>query len=114
MVQVDLRATVSEGLSDQSALARVVAEQAIAIRFDDIPSDVVALAKIHVRDQLGVGLLAATLPRNRPLAALACKFYDCALPALRDDAPERLAEAVDQLLRAEDLAALTSALHSVR
>lgn len=65
---------MSEALSDQSHLARVVAEQAIAIRFDDIPADVVALAKLHFRDQLGVGLLAATLPRNRPLAALASAF----------------------------------------
>src|SRR5215471_5672539 len=71
MVQVDLRTTVSRGASDQSALARMVAEQALAIRFDDIPADVVALAKIHFRDQLGIGLLAATLPRNRPLVALA-------------------------------------------
>jgi 2-methylcitrate dehydratase PrpD len=52
----------------------MVAEQALAIRFDDIPADVVALAKIHFLDQLGVGLLAATLPRNRPLAALASLF----------------------------------------
>src|SRR5215468_5786620 len=71
MVQVDLRTTVSRGASNQSALARTVAEQALAIRFDDIPADVVALAKIHFRDQLGIGLLAATLPRNRPLVALA-------------------------------------------
>jgi 2-methylcitrate dehydratase PrpD len=42
------------------------------------------------------------------------KFYDCAAPVLRDGAPERLAEAVDQLDCAEDLAALTSALRSVR
>jgi len=211
MVQVDLRTTVSRGASNQSALARTVAEQALAIRFDDIPADVVALAKIHFRDQLGIGLLAATLPRNRPLVALAslfgtganatalggaapvtpaaaalrngtlmhsleydathtasitpagsvvahgaelvtwspmadgdfsnrygarvtvtnrsndrftaevedvrgtpgrpfsegealCKFYDCTAPVLRDDAPERLAGAVDQMHRAEDLA----------
>src|SRR5262245_15832460 len=74
MVQVDLRTTVSRGTCDQSALARMVAEQALAIRFDDIPADVVALAKIHFRDQLGIGLLAATLPRNRPLVALASLF----------------------------------------
>ena len=74
MVHVDLRTAVSEGLSDRSALACMVAEHAIAIRFDDIPADVVALAKIHFRDQLGVGLLAATLARNRPLAALASAF----------------------------------------
>jgi 2-methylcitrate dehydratase PrpD len=74
MVQVDLRTTVFRGASDQSALARTVAEQALAIRFDDIPADVVALAKIHLRDQLGIGLLAATLPSNRPLVALASLF----------------------------------------
>jgi 2-methylcitrate dehydratase PrpD len=74
MVQADLRTTASRGASDQSALARIVAEQALAIRFDDIPPDVVALAKIHFRDQLGIGLVAATLPRNRPLAAVASLF----------------------------------------
>jgi len=42
------------------------------------------------------------------------KFYDCTLPVLRDDVPERLDEAVEQLHCAEDLAALTSALRSVR
>ena len=47
---------------------------ALAIRFDDIPADVVALAKTHFLDQLGVGLAAAALPRNRPLAALAAAF----------------------------------------
>jgi len=52
------------------ALARIIAERALAIPFDAIPPDVVALAKIHILDQLGVGLAAATLPRNRPLAAL--------------------------------------------
>jgi 2-methylcitrate dehydratase PrpD len=52
----------------------MVAEQAFAIGFDDIPADVVALAKIHFLDQLGIGLLAATLPRNRPLAAIASLF----------------------------------------
>src|SRR5262245_21596903 len=74
MVEVDLRTTVSKGASHQSALARKAAERALAIRFDDIPADVVALAKVHLRDQLGIGLLAATLPRNRPLAALAALF----------------------------------------
>jgi 2-methylcitrate dehydratase PrpD len=74
MVQVDRRTTATRGVSNQSALAHMVAEQALAIRFDDIPADVLALAKIHFLDQLGVGLLAATLPRNRPLAALASLF----------------------------------------
>jgi 2-methylcitrate dehydratase PrpD len=35
---------------------------------------VIALAKTHVLDQLGVGLVAASLDRNRPLAALATAF----------------------------------------
>jgi len=42
------------------------------------------------------------------------KFYDCALPVLCDDAPERLAEAVEHLERVRNLAALTSALRCVR
>jgi 2-methylcitrate dehydratase PrpD len=54
----------------QPALARIAAERACAIRFADIPPEVVAVAKTHILDQLGVGLAAATLPRNRPLAAL--------------------------------------------
>jgi 2-methylcitrate dehydratase PrpD len=84
MGEFDLPTTVSRDASDQSALdksalgqsalACIVAEQALAIRFDDIPSDVVALAKLHFRDQLGIGLVAATLARNRPLAALASLF----------------------------------------
>jgi 2-methylcitrate dehydratase PrpD len=57
-----------------TALARFLAERALAIRFDDIPADVVALAKVHFLDQLGVGLAAAGLSRNRPLAALASAF----------------------------------------
>jgi 2-methylcitrate dehydratase PrpD len=53
---------------------------------------------------------------GRPISAREAlgKFYDCTLPVLRDDAPERLVEAIEQLHRAEDLAALTSALRSVR
>ena len=74
MGEFDLPTTVSRDAPDQSALARMVAEQALAIRFEDIPSDVVALAKLHFRDQLGIGLVAATLARNRPLAALASLF----------------------------------------
>jgi 2-methylcitrate dehydratase PrpD len=76
IAEVDQRtaASASSGLPNQPVLARVAAERALAIRFDDIPTDVVALAKIHFLDQLGVGLAAATLPRNRPLAALASAF----------------------------------------
>lgn len=59
------------GAAAGPALARVAAERACAIRFADIPPEVVAVAKTHILDQLGVGLVAATLPRNRPLAALA-------------------------------------------
>jgi 2-methylcitrate dehydratase PrpD len=54
----------------QPALARIAAERACVIRFADIPPEVVAVAKTHILDRLGVGLAAATLPRNRPLAAL--------------------------------------------
>jgi len=71
--QVDEQKGASRSASaNATALARMAAERALAIPFDDIPADVVALAKIHLLDQLGVGLIAATLPRNRPLAVLAC------------------------------------------
>jgi 2-methylcitrate dehydratase PrpD len=59
-------------MTNQSALVHLAAEQARAISFHDIPADVIALAKTHLLDQLGVGLAAAALPRNRPLAALVC------------------------------------------
>ena len=59
-----------------AALARVAAERACAIRFADIPPEIVAVAKTHILDQLGVGLVAATLPRNRALAAIAPQFGD--------------------------------------
>ena len=52
----------------------MAAERALAIRFSDIPADVVALAKSHFLDQLGVGLAAASLPRNSPLTALGSVF----------------------------------------
>ena len=42
------------------------------------------------------------------------KFYDCAGHVLQDEAPERLAAAVDQLDSATNLATLTSALRCVR
>jgi hypothetical protein len=42
------------------------------------------------------------------------KFYDCAGRVLEDEAPERLAAAVEQLDRAANLATLTSALRCVR
>src|SRR5262245_45024508 len=88
MVEVARRTTASHAASHPSALARRVAEQALSIGFDDIPADVVALAKIHFLDQLGIGLIAATLPRNRPLAANASLFgtggnstaFGCASP----------------------------------
>lgn len=51
-------------------LAREAAGRAAALRFADIPPEVVDIVETHLLDQLGVGLLAATLPRNRPLAAL--------------------------------------------
>ena len=74
--KVDQRkaASPSIGVPYQPVLARIAAERTLAIRFDDIPADVVALAKIHFLDQLGVGLAAATLARNRPLAALTSAF----------------------------------------
>jgi len=72
--QADQRMTAPWGVPNQPALARVAAEQACAIAFHDIPGDVVALAKTHLLDQLGVGLAAAALPRNRPLASLVSAF----------------------------------------
>ena len=42
------------------------------------------------------------------------KFYDCTGRVLQDEAPERLAAAVDQLDSATNLATLTSALRCVR
>jgi 2-methylcitrate dehydratase PrpD len=62
------------GAAARPLLARVTAERACAIHFADIPPEVVAVAKTHILDQLGVGLLAATLPRNRPLTALASEL----------------------------------------
>ena len=73
MTQADQRMT-ARGVPNQAALARLVAEQACAVAFHDIPADVVALAKTHLLDQLGVGLAAAALPRNRPLASLVSAF----------------------------------------
>jgi 2-methylcitrate dehydratase PrpD len=65
------------GASDHPAgLARLAAERACAIRFADIPPEVVLVAKTHILDQLGVGLLAATLPRNSALATLLSAFGD--------------------------------------
>jgi 2-methylcitrate dehydratase PrpD len=74
--QLDQRVAVSASgaVPNQPVLARIAAGRALAIRFDDLPADVVALAKTHFLDQLGVGLVAATLPRNCPLAALASAF----------------------------------------
>ena len=74
MAEVDQQATASKGVPIRPALARIAAQRACAIRFADIPADVVALAKTHMLDQMGVGLVAASLPRNRPLAALAAVF----------------------------------------
>lgn len=51
-------------------LAREAAGRAAVLRFADIPPEVVDIAETHLLDQLGVGLLAAALPRNRPLVAL--------------------------------------------
>jgi 2-methylcitrate dehydratase PrpD len=53
-----------------AALAGIAAERACSIRFADIPSEVIAAAKTQFLDQLGVGLIAATLPRNGPVATL--------------------------------------------
>jgi len=64
MVEVDLGTRAFHAASHPSALASKVAEQALAIGFDDIPADVGALAKIHFLDQLGIGLVASTLPQS--------------------------------------------------
>jgi 2-methylcitrate dehydratase PrpD len=74
MLPADRSVTASRGVPDQPALAHLAAEQACAIAFHDIPADVVALAKTHLLDQLGIGLAAAALPRNRPLASLISAF----------------------------------------
>jgi 2-methylcitrate dehydratase PrpD len=72
--RADQRMRAPRGAPNRPALARLAAEQASAIAFHAIPADVVALAKTHLLDQLGVGLAAAALPRNRPLAALGSVF----------------------------------------
>jgi 2-methylcitrate dehydratase PrpD len=74
MAQADESTTTARGAPNQPALARMVAEQACAIALHDIPTDVVALAKTHLLDQLGVGLAAAALPRNSPLASIVSAF----------------------------------------
>ncbi len=74
VAQVDGQMTVPVGAPDRLTLARLVAERASAIAFHRIPADVVALAKTHVLDQLGVGLAASAIPRNRPLASLVSAF----------------------------------------
>jgi 2-methylcitrate dehydratase PrpD len=74
MAQADQRTTAPRGVPNQPVLARMAAEQACSIAFHDIPADVVALAKTHLLDQLGVGLAAAALPRNSPLASLVSAF----------------------------------------
>jgi 2-methylcitrate dehydratase PrpD len=70
MAQADLPTTASPGDGRQPSLARLAAARTCALGFGDIPADVIALAKTHLLDQLGVGLAAASLPRNRPLDAL--------------------------------------------
>lgn len=72
--QADQPMMPPRGTADLPALARLAAEQACALAFHDIPANVVTLAKTHLLDQLGVGLAAATLPRNRPLASLLSAF----------------------------------------
>lgn len=74
MARANQSTTATTDAPGRPALARVAAEQACAIAFGDIPADVVALAKTHLLDQLGVGLAAAALPRNRPLASLVFAF----------------------------------------
>src|SRR5262245_17379550 len=74
MTQADHRMTAPAAMPNPPALAQLAAEQVCAIPFHDIPADVVALAKTHLLDQLGVGLAAAALPRNQPLASLVSAF----------------------------------------
>ena len=89
------RTTAARGAPNQPPLARVAAEQACAIAHHDIPADVVALAKTHLLDQLGVGLAAAALPRNRPLASVVSAFGTGGkATALGFDAPVPAAAAV--------------------
>lgn len=47
------------------SLSRRIAEFACALRYDDIPAEVVACAKSRILDALGVGLAAASLPEAR-------------------------------------------------
>ena len=95
MAHADQRTTAARGAPNQPPLARVAAEQACAIALHDIPADVVALAKTHLLDQLGVGLAAAALPRNRPLASVVSAFGTGGkATALGFDAPVPAAAAV--------------------
>jgi 2-methylcitrate dehydratase PrpD len=74
LAQADPAITATRGERHQPALARLAAERTRAVRFGDIPADVIGLAKTHLLDQLGVGLAAASLPRNQPLNALGDVF----------------------------------------
>jgi 2-methylcitrate dehydratase PrpD len=95
MAHADQRTTAARGAPNQPPLASVAAEQACAIALHDIPADVVALAKTHLLDQLAVGLAAAALPRNRPLASLVSAFGTGGkATALGFDAPVPAAAAV--------------------
>jgi len=63
MAKVDQTTTVARGERHQPALARVAAERTRAIRFGNIPADVIGLAKAHLLDQL------ASASRPRPCLA---------------------------------------------
>ncbi len=58
-------------LREVKSLAEQLAARTGALRFDELPSDVIDRAKCCVLDQLGVQLLGASLPVMRPAVTLA-------------------------------------------
>ncbi|GHH86045.1 2-methylcitrate dehydratase [Streptomyces sulfonofaciens] len=52
-------------------VAERIAERVTAVRFDDLPAEVVERTKLVILDQLGVQLLGARLPNVRPVLRLA-------------------------------------------
>ena len=126
------------------ALARIAAERAHQVRFQDVPADVVETVTKLFLDQLGVGLASAALrngtlmraleydgthaatreaalddvrgsPR-RPLSRseIHMKFRESAGRVIAAGAVERVFEAVQGLDRTAELAALTAALRRFR
>src|SRR5216683_5158207 len=62
---------MSETVAAARPVSRQLSERVVSLRFDDLPENVIAMAKRLIIDQVGVQVRGTTLPNVQPVRRLA-------------------------------------------